>query len=119
MIDHIKTIIKGNHEIWQDDIGPLPKFLERTHGNTNKMSAKRKAPWKPTKAMKSAAKKDSAKRKVEADRPLVLKAIKEGADTFGKIQKATSLEQKTIWKALRYYIKHRYILKSGRRYAAT
>ncbi len=101
------------------DIGPLPKFLKRTKGDTGrKMHTKRKAPWKPTDAMKSAAKKDAAKRKVETDRPLVLKAIKEGADTFGKIQKATSLEQKTIWKALRYYIKHRYIFKTGRRYTA-
>ncbi len=100
-------------------IGPLPTFLKRTEGDTGrKMAAKRKAPWKPTKVMRKVAKKDAAKRKVEADRPKVLAAIKDGADTFGKIQKATGLESKTIWKAMRYYIKHRYITKTGRRYTA-
>lgn len=101
-------------------IGPLPTFLKRVPGDTGrKMYTKRKTSWKPTKAMKQKASKDAAKRKVDADRPLVLKAIQDGADTFGKIQKATSLEHKTIWKAIRFYIKHRYILKTGRRYAAT
>ncbi len=98
-------------------IGPLPKFLERTKGDTGrKMYAKRKAPWKPTKAMREASEKTEAKRKVEGGRPLVLAAIKDGADTFGKIRKATGLETATINKALKYYIKARYIIKAGRRY---
>ncbi len=100
-------------------IGPLPKFLKRKPGDTGrKMYAKRKVPWKPTKAMKEAAEKDTAKRQIEADRPKVLAAIKDGADTFGKIRKATGLETKTINKALRHYLKNRYVFKIGRRYEA-
>ncbi len=98
-------------------IGPMPKFLERKPGDTGrKMSAKSKAPWKPTKAMREASEKTEAKRKVEGDRPLVLAAVKDGADTFGKIRIETRLGNRTIIKALKYYIKHRYIIKAGRRY---
>ncbi len=100
-------------------IGPLPKFLERKPGDTGrKMRAQRKAPWEPTKVMREVAEKDAAKRQIDADRPLVLAAVKGGADTMGKIRKATGLETATINKALRYYVKARYIHKSGRRYTS-
>ncbi len=98
-------------------IGPLPKFLERKPGDTGrKMRAQRKVPWKPTKVMREVAEKDAAKRQIDADRPMVLAAVRDGADTFGKIRKITGLETATINKALKYYIKHRYIIKTGRRY---
>ncbi len=83
-------------------IGPMPKFLERKPGDTGrKMSAKSKEPWKPTKAMREASEKTEAKRKVEGDRPMVLAAVKDGAETFGKIRKTTGLETATIIKALK------------------
>ncbi len=104
---------------YEPAIGPLPKFLERKPGDTGrKMRAQRKAPWKPTKVMREASEKTEAKRQIDADRPLVLAAVKDGADTFGKIRKATGLETKTINKALRHYLKNRYVFKIGRRYEA-
>ena len=53
-------------------------------------------------------------------RPLVMKAVKSGADTFGKIRQDSGVEEdKLIRSALRYFVKNSRIEKVGRRYYAS
>ena len=56
--------------------------------------------------------------KQRREEPAVLIAIRGGADTFGKIVKATGLDTTTIRKALNYYVYWLLITKTGRRYTA-
>ena len=96
----------------------IPDFLRRTLGKTKRRRRPRKA-WHMTAAMKAAAQKDQAQREKAAARPGVLQAVEAGADTFGKIRKATELPDPWIQSALRFHVKERAILKDGKRYHAT
>ena len=69
--------------------------------------------------MKAAAQKDQDRRQKIAARPIVLQTIEGGADTFGKVRKATNLADPWIQAALRFHVKERAILKTGKRYHAT
>ena len=105
----------GNDPFGLDDI---PDFLRRTPGKTKRRQRPRKV-WHVTPAMKAAAQKDQARRRRAAARPIVLRAIEDGADTFGKVRKATDLPGPFIQAALRFHAKERAILKTGKRYYAT
>ena len=96
----------------------IPDFLRRTSGKTKPATRPSKT-WRVTPAMKVAAQKDQARRQKAEARPVVLRAIEDGADTFGKIRKATDLSDPWIQTALRFHIKERAILKDGKRYHAT
>ena len=69
--------------------------------------------------MKVAAQKDLERREKIAARPLVLRAVEDGAETFGQVRKATDLSDPWIQSALRFHVKERAILKIGKRYHAT
>ncbi len=97
------------------DIGNIPDFLRRTSGKTKRRQQPRKV-WRVTPAMQDAAQKDRARREKIAVRPVVLRAVKDGADTFGKIRKATSLPDPWIQSALRFHVRERAIVKAGKRY---
>ena len=96
-------------------LNDIPDFLRRTPGKTKRRQQHRTT-WRMTPAIKVAAKKDQARREKIAARPVVLRAIEDGADTFGKIRKATDLSDPWIQAALRFYVKERAILKTGKRY---
>ena len=96
----------------------MPDFLRRSPGKTKPVRQPRTA-WHVTPAMKAAAQKDQDRRQKIAARPVVLRAIEDGADTFGKLRKATNLADPWIQAALRHHVKERAILKTGRRYHAT
>ena len=100
------------------DIGNIPDFLRRTPGGTNPAPRPHNV-WRMTPAMKAAAQKDQARREKIAARPIVLRAIEDGADTFGKIKKVTGLSDPWIQAALRFQVKECAILKTGKRYYAT
>ena len=74
--------------------------------------------WRATPVMKAAAQKDQARREKIAARPVVLRVIEDGADTFGKIRNATGLSDPWIQSALRFHVKERAVLKTGKRYQA-
>lgn len=93
-----------------------PSFLTRTPGDTKPVRRPCPNSWKVSPLMKEAIEKDRKKReKIEA-RPAVRKAVKAGADTVGKIRKATDLETSYIQAALRFYMKIHKILRVGKRY---
>ena len=96
----------------------IPSFLRRSPGKTKRRQQPRKA-WRMTAAMKAAAQKDQAQREKIAARPVVLRAIEDGADTFGKVRQATGLSDAWIQSALRFHVKERAILQTGKRYHAT
>jgi hypothetical protein len=96
----------------------IPGFLRRTSGKTKRRQRPRTA-WRMTPAMKAAAQKDQARRQKIAARSVVLQAVEEGADTFGKVRKATDLSDAFIQSALRFHVKERAILKAGKHYHAT
>ena len=62
----------------------MPDFLRRTPGKIKRQPRPRKV-WHVTPAMKDAAQKDQARREKIAARPVVLRAIEDGADTFGQV----------------------------------
>lgn len=93
----------------------IPDFLRRTPGDT-KPGRRRRNVWRTTPAMKDAARQDRERREKIAGRPVVLQAVADGADTFGKIRKATSLPNPWIQSALRFHVKGHAILKTGKRY---
>ena len=97
------------------DIGNIPAFLRRTPGDT-KPAGRRRNVWCTTPAMKAAAQQDRERREKIAARPVVLQAIANGADTFGKIRRATSLPDPWIQSALRFHVRERAIVKAGKRY---
>ena len=105
----------------QDDpfgLDDIPDFLRRSPGKINPV--RRPSPvWHVTPAMKAAAQKDQDRRQKIAAQPIVLQAIEDGADTFGQIRKATNLADPWIQAALRFHVKERAILKTGKRYHAT
>ena len=105
----------GDDPFGLDDI---PDFLRRTSGKTKPATRPRKT-WRVTPAMKVAAQKDQARRQKAEARPVVLRAIEDGADTFGKVRKATGLPDPCIQAALRFHVKAHAILKTGKRYHAT
>ena len=96
----------------------IPDFLRRTPGKTKRRQQSRTG-WRITPAMKAVAQKDQAQREKIAARPIVPRAIEDGADTFGKIRKAAELPDPWIQSVLRFYVKERAILKTGKRYHAT
>ena len=96
----------------------IPDFLRRTPSKTKRAPRPRKV-WHVTPAMKVAAQKDRERREKIAARPAVLQAVEAGADTFGKIRKATDLPGPFIQAVLRFHAKERAILKTGKRYYAT
>ena len=96
----------------------IPTFLRRTPGDIKPVQRPRTV-WHVTPAMKAAAQKDKERRQKIAARPIVLRAIEDGADTFGKVRKATSLPDPWIQAALRFHVKERAILETGKRYHAT
>ena len=97
----------------------MPDFLRRTPGKTERGRLKRpRKIWHVTPAMKAAAQKDQERRQKIAARPVVLRAIEDGADTFGQIRKATGLSDAFIQAALRFHVKAHAILKDGKRYQA-
>ncbi len=102
----------GDDPFGLDDI---PDFLRRTPGKTKRRQRPRNV-WRVTPAMKAAAQKDQARREKIAARPAVLQAVEAGADTFGKIRDATGLSDPWIQAALRFHVKERAILKTGKRY---
>ena len=81
-------------------LGDIPDFLRRTPGKAKRRQRPRKV-WRVTPAMKAAAQKDQTQREKIAARPMVLRAIEDSADTFGKIRKATGLSDPWIQSALR------------------
>lgn len=97
------------------DIGNIPDFLRRTPSKTKRRQQPRSV-WRMTPAMKAAAQKDQERREKNAARPVVLRAIEDGADTFGQIRKATDLPDAWIRSALRYHVNERAILKTGKHY---
>ena len=99
------------------DIGNIPAFLVRVAGDTKLQ--RRTTTWRTTPAMKDAAQKDQARREKIAARPVVLRAIEDGAETFGQVRKATELPDPSIQAALRFHVKAHAILKDGKRYRAT
>ena len=105
----------GDDPFGLDDI---PDFLRRTPGRT-KLATRPRKTWRVTPAMKVAAQKDRARRQKAEARPVVLRAIEDGADTFGQIRKATNLSDPCIQAAIRFHVKERAILKTGKRYHAT
>ena len=96
----------------------IPDFLRRSPGKTKRRQQPRKA-WRVTPTMKAAAQKDRKRREKDEARPVVLQAVEAGADTFGKVRKATGLSDPFVQSALRFHIKERVILKTGKRYHAT
>ena len=100
------------------DTGNIPDFLRRSPGKTKRRQQPRSV-WRVTPAMKAAAQKDQARREKIAARPVVLRAIEAGAETFGKIRKATDLPDPWIQAALRFQVKEHAILKTGKRYYTT
>ena len=100
------------------DIGNIPDFLRRTPSKTKRRQQPRSV-WRMTPAMKAAAQKDQERREKNAARPVVLRAIEDGADTFGQIRKVTGLSDPWIQAALRFQVKECAILKTGKRYYAT
>ncbi len=93
----------------------IPDFLRRTPDNI-KPAPRPRTVWRVTPAMKATAQKDRERREKIAARPVVLQAVEAGADTFGKIRKATGLPNPWIQSALRFHMKERAILKTGKRY---
>ncbi len=98
-------------------LADIPHFLRRSPGKIKRRRRSRKA-WRITPAMKIAAQKNQARREKIAARPVVLQAIEDGADTFGKIRKVTGLSDPWIQSAIRFLVKERAILKTGKRYCA-
>ena len=96
----------------------IPDFLRRSPGKAKRRQRPRKV-WRMTPAMKVAAQKDQARRQKIAARPAVLRAVENGADTFGKVRKATNLSDPWIQSALRFYVRERAVLKAGKRYYTT
>ena len=96
----------------------IPDFLRRSPGKTKRRQQSRTV-WRVTPAMKIAAQKDQERREKIAARPVVLRAIEDGAETFGQIRKATDLSDAFIQAALRFHVKERAVLKTGKRYYAT
>ncbi len=96
----------------------IPDFLRRSPGKTKRRQQPRDT-WRMTPAMKTAAQKDQARREKIAARPVVLRAVEDGAETFGKVRKATGLSDPWIQSAIRHHVKERAILKTGKRYYAT
>ena len=97
------------------DLDDIPDFLRRAPGNAKRAPRPRNV-WRPTPAMKVAAQEDRKRREKIAARPAVLQAVEAGADTFGKIRTATGLPDPWIQSALRFHIKERAILQTGKRY---
>ncbi len=104
----------GGDPFGLDDI---PDFLRRSPSKTKRRPQSRTV-WHVTPAMKAAAQKDQDRRQKIAAQPIVLQAIEDGADTFGQIRKATNLADPWIQAALRFHVKERAILKTGKRYHA-
>ena len=96
----------------------IPAFLRRTPGDTKPVQRLRTV-WHVTPVMKAAAQKDQERRQKIAARPVVLQAIADGAETFGQIRKATGLSDPWIQAALRFHVRERAVLKTGKRYHAT
>ena len=96
----------------------IPDFLRRTPGKIKRAPQPRTV-WRATPAMKATAQKDRERREKIAARPAVLQAVEAGADTFGKIRTATGLSDPWLQSALRFHVKERTILKTGKRYYAT
>ena len=93
-------------------IGELPAFLKRAPGDSKpapkaQSTAWWKNPW---------AKRDRQRRARLAARGDVRTAVERGADTMGKIRKATGLGRPTVRAALRFYTRARVIERRGRRY---
>ena len=99
------------------DIGNIPDFLRRSPGRTKRATRPRTV-WHVTPAMKAAAQKDQERCEKIAARPVVLRAVEDGAETFGQIRKATGLSDPWIQSAIRFHVKERAILKTGKRYFA-
>ena len=101
----------------EDDPLAIPAFLRRTPGKTKRRQQPRQV-WHTTPTMKVAAQKDQARReKIEA-RPIVLRAVLDGAETFGQVRTATDLSDAFIQSALRFHVKAHAVLKTGKRYYA-
>ncbi len=96
------------------NIGPMPAFLVRDTRTTRRAPRKR-SPWQITKGMKEATRRERRRLEFEAARGPVLAAVRAGADTLGKIRKATGLETLAIKSALNHYIGRR-IRRVGKRY---
>ena len=100
------------------ELDKIPDFLRRLPGKTKPVQRPRTV-WHVTPAMKAAAQKDQERRQKIAARPVVLQAIADGAETFGQIRKATDLSDPWIQAALRFHVRERAVLKTGKRYHAT
>ena len=103
-----------------DSIIPeLPSFLDRFPGDTGPQRRPRRKVWRPTPAMQKQAQWDAKKREKIAARPTVFAAVKDGAETFNALRKATGLDPSHIRSALRFYLNQaRAIRKIDRRYYA-
>ena len=95
----------------------IPDFLRRSPGQI-KRRRQSGTVWHVTPAMKAAVQKDQERREKIAARPAVLRAVEDGAETFGQIRKVTGLADPWIQAAIRFHVKERAILKTGKRYFA-
>ncbi len=96
-------------------IGPRPDFLDRTPGDVRPVRRQRKG-WKATPLMKLAKKHAKEIRATEDARASVHAAVRDGADTLGKVRKATGLDNQAIRATLRFYIGCDVIRRVGKRY---
>ena len=99
------------------NIGPMPAFLVRdTRTTATRRAPRKRSPWQITKGMKEATRRERRRLEFETARGPVLAAVRAGADTLGKIRKATGLENLAIKSALNHYIGRR-IRRVGKRYS--
>ena len=99
------------------DLLAIPAFLVRVAGDTGPVRRPRRKAWRTTPAAKKQAVRDAKKRERDAARPVVFAAVKDGAETFQAIRKATGLGSSITHSALRHFVnKRRAIRKDGRRY---
>lgn len=97
----------------------IPPFLLRPAPKKKRRATRQAKPrWKmPTGDMKRLREKRDATVLKEDTRPRVLRAIRDGADTFGKIRKAVPDTPDTILRsAIRYQLKLHAIRQEGKRY---
>lgn len=95
----------------------VPKFLRRVPGDVKPAPRGPRKDWTETGSAKVTAEISKKRIAREEAKATVRMAVKEGADTFGKIRKAVDLEDNLIKSALKFNIRRRFIFKSGRRYS--
>ena len=101
------------------DLLAIPAFLVRVADDVKPQRSPRRTVWRPTPLERKQAQRDARKRERDAARPVVFAAIKDGAETFQAIRKATGLGSSITHSALRHFVnKRRTIRKIDRRYFA-